>query len=344
MTVPRSSIINDAVVGVYHCFSRCVRGAFLCGYNKESGKSFNHRRQWIEQRLENLANYYFIDVCSYAILDNHFHVILRNRPDLVNDSSKEELAHRWWRLTSKGRNTAPTEKDIEAILKNPDLIGKIRQRLSSISWFMSSLKGNIARRANLEDGCKGHFWEGRFKSVSLLDDAAILCCLVYIALNPIRANLAKTPEASEFTSVKKRIEAFTAQKRLKYLEENRIKSPDRHHAARIKTQSDSWLCPLMNKPNRQGFLDLDFDSYLEILDWSGRNIVDGKTGAIPDHLSPILARLEVNHQHWLATVRKFPSLFFRCAGTPDHMTEVAKNQGKKWLKGITAGRVAFSLN
>lgn len=85
------------------------------------------------------------------------------------------------------------------------IINVWRERLANLSWFMKRLNEYIARQANKEDQCTGHFWEARYKSQALLTEEALLSCMAYVDLNPVRAAIADTPAHSAHTSIKERI-------------------------------------------------------------------------------------------------------------------------------------------
>lgn len=199
-------------IGIYHCINRCVRRAFLCGYDHLTGRSFEHRRQWLQDKLEFVAGVMGCDILGFSVLSNHFHVVVRNRPDVVANWSDEDVARRWYRLCPvrrepSGAPVEPTAADLGLIVNNRDRLAELRLRLSSVSWLMRFLAEPIARRANAEEQSSGRFWQGRFRLQRLLDDAAVVACLVYVDLNPIRAGIATTPEESRFTSVYERIRA-----------------------------------------------------------------------------------------------------------------------------------------
>ena len=148
MTVARSQQISLEHTRYYHCISRCVRRAFLCGKDQYSGKDFGHRRQWLEERLGLLAEVFAIDLLAYAIMSNHYHVVLRVNSDKASAWSDEEVVERWGQLFR-----------VPDAANNTVLIAKWRSRLSSISWFMRCLNEPLARHANKEDGCHGRFWD-----------------------------------------------------------------------------------------------------------------------------------------------------------------------------------------
>jgi hypothetical protein len=178
MALPRSKYVQEGQEGVYHCFSRCVRRAFLCGFDPVTCRDFSHRKAWLVDRLRHLATIFAIEVCAYAILATHYHLILRVRPDLVARWSDLEVAKRWLTLFPRRRDPhgtpmPPEKKDISALADQTERIVELRRRLSSLSWFMGRLNEFIARAANKEEGVKGRFWEGRFKSQVLLDETLI---------------------------------------------------------------------------------------------------------------------------------------------------------------------------
>jgi len=212
MALPRSKYVKEGQEGVYHCFSRCVRRAFLCGYDTLTQRDFSHRKTWLVDRLRHLAAIFAIEVCAYAIMENHYHTVLRTRPDIVATWSDWDVAFRWLTLFPlKDATVPPADEQIRALADCPERIAQLRKRLCSLSWFMGRLNEFIARAANKEDSVKGRFWESRFKCQNLLDDAAIAACMVYVDLNPIRAALAATPEESNFTSIQQRIRAWHTQ-------------------------------------------------------------------------------------------------------------------------------------
>jgi hypothetical protein len=177
MATPRKQQISLADTPYYHCITSCVRHAFLCGEDKHSGQSFEHRRGWIEDKLHFLTTIFAIDVCAYAVMDNHYHVVLFVDEAKAKQWSMTEVLERWHRL-HKGTLLAyqylngdtlsePLLDTVKAMVET------LRHRLIDISWFMREINEKVARQANQEDDCKGRFWEARFYSQALLDEAAI---------------------------------------------------------------------------------------------------------------------------------------------------------------------------
>jgi REP element-mobilizing transposase RayT len=193
--------------------SRCVRRAFLCGKDDFSGKSYEHRRQWVVDRLKELAEVFAIEICAYAVMSNHYHVVLHvNRKQAESWETREALQR--WTILFSGHllvqrflaNDSMSKAEVQRVEQFAE---EYRSRLLDISWFMRCLNEHLAREANKEDGCKGRFWEGRYKSQALLDEQALLTCMAYVDLNPVRAKMAKTLETSDYTSVQERAEQTT---------------------------------------------------------------------------------------------------------------------------------------
>jgi len=189
MTRPRKELISLSDTPYYHIVSRCVRRSFLCGFDTQTQQSYEHRKQWIVDRIRLLSSLFTIDLCSYAIISNHYHLVLRIDPSQAELWSDKDVVRRWTAIYRgplliqqwlAGNALSPAE--IQTI---HDIIILWRKRLCDISWFMKCLNEPIARLANKEDGCTGHFWESRYKSQALLTDEALLSCMVYVDLNPL---------------------------------------------------------------------------------------------------------------------------------------------------------------
>ena len=358
MTTARKEIVLKRTESTYHCVSRCVRRAFLCGFDSFSGNSYEHRKLWIKNRLKELSEVFGIDVCGYSVMSNHLHLVLRTRPLCWMKWSDETVALRWWKLFPRRRNednspAEPSDKELEVLMADKDKLKILRERLGDISWFMRCLNENIARRANEEDGCTGRFWEGRFKCTVLLDEAAELACMAYVDLNPIRAKIAETPEKSEFTSVKDRIDAKVAKDKIKKFSKEQdadkpLTVPQLEAIAEVQktSEADQWLNPIgirhyKSKDPRKGFLSIKLDEYLSLIDWTGRSIRSGKRGKIPNHLKPILTRLNIDVDNWVNTVKSFGRTFYRVAGKIENIIKRAKKAGQAFFHGKRGSELAF---
>jgi hypothetical protein len=370
MALPRSKYVQEGQEGVYHCFSRCVRRAFLCGFDTLTGRDFSHRRAWLVDRLRHLAAIFAIEVCAYAVLATHYHLILRIRPDIVALWTDLEVASRWLTLFPRHRDLngvpmPPTEKEIRAVADCPERVALLRKRLCSLSWFMGRLNEFIARGANKEDGVKGRFWESRFKCQALLDDVATVSCMVYVDLNPIRAGLAATPEESDFTSIQERIRAWREEtmtagstpsepaahpmetasvSKPTILPENAAETsePVAHGISFLPHRSDDWLCPIQSEPGRRGILQMTATEYFDLVDKSGRLMWSDKRGAVDADLAPILLRIGANPDAWLETVSRFGSIFRLAAGLVSSLRDFAHRLGRRWFMGAAAARAAFA--
>jgi REP element-mobilizing transposase RayT len=369
MAIARKKLIREGIEGTYHVYNRTVRHAYLQGIDKFTGKDFSHRKLIMEKRIQFLAGVFSIDVCGFAILSNHFHLILRIRPDIVAQWDSRKIARQWWQIFSKrkdrhGNPADPKDHELDEILCNPKTgepegrLEELRKRLMSISWFMRCLNEYVAKVANAEDRCTGRFWEGRFKSTALLDQSAVLACLAYVDLNPIHAGMAETPEESDYTSAQKRIENKVSRERLLVLRqefserkkrvEKTVQLESEMRRLQEKIEVTSWLSPISKTPydqtirGTQSFLNMDLDDYLVLLDWTGKQARKDKPGKIPTDLEPILTRLDIATESWLSTVKHFDNWFHNVAGKLDAVRKAALVAGNKWFAGVKGAKTAFN--
>lgn len=197
----RRLIIDESVVGTYHCSSQCVRRSSFRDATK-GGLDLDHRREWFRKRLESLASLFAVQVTDFAIIDNQFHVILRNRPDLSATLTALEVARRWQRLSRASLDLRPVAEEnvLKKLSAKRKWVADRKRRLSSISWFMLMLKEPIARAANAEDGVRGHFFGARFESLKLADDEQVLVTSLHVNSLAVRLGLAESVASERFTA------------------------------------------------------------------------------------------------------------------------------------------------
>ena len=267
MARPRSELIDRENGGFYHLYDRCVRQAWLCGEDPNTGENFDHRREWIEHRMLFLTEIFPIDVYAYAVMSNHYHIVVNYCPDRAREWSDDEVARRWARVFGI-RSGDPRVRAVHeaSLLADPVRLSEVRQRLGDLSWYMRCLNEHIARRANAEEDRTGRFWNDRFESRPLADAQAVHACMVYNDLNPLRAGMVDSLDAPQRTSLRRRLEELEARpSRLREpLEPLRLKGG----SARVITAGESALPTTLA-------------SYLTQVEWTAARCQGERTGTDP---------------------------------------------------------------
>lgn len=327
MPLARNRLVDTDTTPYYHCISRCVRRAYLCGDDRMTKRNFDHRKQWLYQRIKQLTSVFAIDVCAYAIMANHYHVVLQVNTKQIDSWSMDEVIVRW---TTLFQGSAMVESYWSGDLLSESELDKLsnlvevwRARLGDLSWFMRCLNEYMARRANAEDECTGRFWEGRFKSQALLDETALITCMTYVDLNPIRAGVCESLEDSDFTSIQERLRALPSK-------------VGRDESGINGCSESAWLKPLTNKLeiSTSSTIPMQHLDYIALVDWTGRKIQSGKHGVIPDHIQPILDRLDVDQKNWANSVHYFDNRFYRVLGRVSQIKTLARKIKMNWLNGM----------
>lgn len=342
--VARMEVFAPNEIATVFVTNHVVRRCFLMGIDPITGKNFNHRKVMIEGQLKRLARGFGIDLLGYALLSNQIDLIMRSRPDIVATWSDKEVARRWLlvcpvRKNAEGIAEDPNDDEINKIRKNKEKLAIIRLRLSDVAWWMRVLCQFIAVRANREDNEIGKFWQSRFREVRLLDDVAILACAAHVDLNPVITGTVKTLDKVTFTSVHRRIRASAPAKTfsVKAARKTAAKSArSADEAPAVPLAADRFLAPIelgnkgKGKPGMQvsrdgfrcsdkGFLSLTQAEYLEILDWTARQIGPGKVLTKPKSVPAVVEQLNQQLPStavWCELVRDFHHLFGAVAGNP----------------------------
>ena len=330
MATPRRKIVDEAVTPYYHCISRCVRKAFRCGQGKE------HRKQWIEDRLRELVAIFAIDCAGFAIMDNHLHVLARLDSRRAEAWSAEETARRWltlFPLRAQGGQPLPlSPARVRQLAEDAAWVARARRRLCDLGWFMKCLKEPLARRANKEDGCTGAFWEGRFRSIAVLDEQALLATAAYIDLNPFAAGAAPLPETANHTSLHARIEHCRSNGTLSGV------CDDLSTRTRTPLQEQGlWLLPVDDCRDRgsarAGLLPgFTLSCYVRLVDWTSRQLRAGKAH-LPADVGSLFDRLRIDPAAWEETLSR---MFAQTRPTGHHfgrrasLRSLARSHGRCW--------------
>jgi len=237
-----------------------------------------------------LSEVFCVDVYAYAIMSNHYHLVVRVDPSRAKKLSDKQVAERWnqvyaWASTKNPNASKPI---------TPERVPILRQRLGSLSWFMKALNEPIARVANAEDECKGHFWEGRFKCLPLLDERAVLACMTYVELNPVRSGEVSRIDKTKFTSARRRL-------------------------AQPHRQRKRALGPVFSNNSAPVTLSVTTNSFFNLLKWSTGQLIlkTAKRARGPT----TLRKSGISTENWIVVVSDFLELFRTAAGSFDSCTE-----------------------
>lgn len=353
MTRARNQQVSLDDTPYYHCIARCVRRAYLCGDDPITGENFDHRKVWLVERMKQLADIFSVDICAYAVMSNHYHVVLHVNDKQASGWTQEEVIRRWTRLFSRNAAALETLANNRSSKAARDqrrvLIEQWRDRLKDISWYMRCLNEHIARRANKEDDCTGRFWEGRFKSQALLDEKALVTCMAYVDLNPARAGLSHTPEESDFTSIQERL----------VLHARRVRNPSREQQSLLRhygqyfeqqrRQKGSGARLLgfdsLNSSSQGQSLPISQQDYFDLVAWSASRL-PGKRPAVElqtrQGADDVLTKFGIKSSAWLDAMVSFNRYFSQAAGEPDSLKSFQGKRARsrvvrfrnKWVRGI----------
>ncbi|WP_196139579.1 transposase [Aliikangiella sp. G2MR2-5] len=322
MPIPRKYLVDKDSAGFYHCISRCVRRAYLCGEDAETGNNYDHRKAWLEKRMLELSNIFAVSLYAYAVMDNHYHLVLKIDPKASLAWTDEQVAERWL-LAYPGRLDKPENNKLrelkkQAIIADKTKLTKYRKRLGKLSWFMTRLNEPLAKQSNLEDCIKGRFWESRYQSIPLLDETSVLACMAYVDLNPIRAGITQELEASLHTSIKKRIDKL----RTSVIQMNEALTP-------------------VNQSADESLYSFNLNDYLALVEWTGRAIVHPNKATIPPHVTSTFHRLNLRQSNWLDQIQRLNQGQPTMMGSIEKLREKAKAIKKNWIKGMGQAKLLY---
>lgn len=344
---PRSSVISSDEITIAHVWSQTVQQMFLLGRDELTNRDYSHRKDWVIDIMAHQSMFMAVDILRFAIMDNHVHFLLRTRPDIVRGWSDEEVAWNYLLLCPKKKRrkkvdgkweyevVEPSQCDIDAIVNDAKKLKKLRQKLSSLSFWMQLLKQKVAKKANAEvqkEGvCKGAFWKGRFEMTVILTQEHLLTCSAYIDLNPFRAKMTDRLDGYRYTSVYSDLMNIFRQ----MLERNDLNPTEGNPLGEFP--ESSMISPLYfvdnqpqavvaaknaNKPlkrsrkrcSEEGFLEITLSQYHELLEWSMRQLRDHGNETLSGLTHALISSHGMTTETWADRLSNFRRLFRHQAG------------------------------
>jgi len=328
MVTPRSWVAPAGTRGTFHVISRCTRRQWLLH------GEYAHRKAWVCALLAELLDVFQVDLHAWAVMANHVHVVLRSRPDRVETMDAERLTRLGMRAmpvrTGIANELLPATDDVVArYSRNALWVEEYRKRLGSISWLMKLFKQRISYRANTEDGCKGHFWESRFRSVPLLEMGAVVACMAYVDANPFRAGVADLPEEAPWTSLWARSQADALTGYVEATDTDPWNNPLHAQAALARHLTPlAGIRPVDSLSGALPSCSLDLDAY--------RDLVHHACGLQRQKdVADQVRALGIDPDAW-QTVMADPGRFQSAAvGSPTARRALADLCGRKWIADKT---------
>lgn len=295
-------------------------------------------------------------------MSNHYHLVLHVNREAAAEWSEKEVIRRWTALfPANGRLIETLYRNRSSKAAQKQLQGRVeswRERLSDISWFMRCLNESLARRANREDECTGRFWEGRFKSQALLDEKALVTCMAYVDLNPVRAGMTDALDSSDFTSIQERLIAHAKKvKKRNYRQHRLLTRRSAKHL--LGTQSSGKKYALKSLGSMPGFGDSELpitqQSYFELLETTCKAVGLVKTEKVKalhlvDEKQSVLQALHMGSESWLKGVMSFSKHYALAAGAEDSLIQFHRSRVRngvrfkhsdKWIRGLKSAKLLY---
>lgn len=310
----RSVGLNASPVYSYHIYSRVVDKT--CHLENPKFKS------WMVDLLKRLSSAYAVKVYGYAMMSNHFHLVIRWTPKQAGEWSDQEVMRRWeiaHPIRNNHNDLAVDQAYIESTraqrLSNPEWIAKAREKLSSVSFFMKDFKMAVSMHINKKTERKGTLWEGRYKLAALKDEYDLKNAMAYVDLNPFAAGVGDRPEASPHSSLHERSkQAREARKQPNATTTNPAKQ-------RTRTQLNSWL---------HGYKDLiSLEDYLNFVDRLARTFRKNKQH-LKQGVSAILDRLEEHLQQSASQAKKQSN--YKIHQALQSQLQILRPSWSRWMK------------